>query len=414
MKRVIALLPVLIAFQAGAPPALAWTWPADGPVLRPFVLGDDPYAGGQHRGADIAAPSGTPVRAPAAGIVSFTGSVPGGGRAVTVQTADGYSVTLVHLGSIAVARESLIGEGATVGTIGPSGDAEHEEPYVHLGIRVTSDPNGYLDPIAMLPPRQEAPPPPAPPPVPADPVPTLPPVDASKEPTLPKVPAPASEPPEPDLPAVLQPAPTGRGATVSSTTEAVVPRARPVRREVEVPGEPDVQAAPALPGRTLRGSFELPVSARGVEALPAPEATVTRHGTGSSVAVSPFVVGAAGLAVLAAAGLALARRQLGDARPADAPALVLDDRAGRSAEDAGAARPAEEDRLVLDGDLERVALGQPKAFSDLDRDDDPSELVKVANDPCRRPGAAVGRRRFHRVSRHPPSPCRRAETISAL
>ena len=98
MKRVLALLPVLIAFQAGAPPALAWTWPADGPVLRPFALGEDPYAGGQHRGVDVAASAGAPVRSPSAGVVSFAGTVPGGGRTVTVQTADGYSVTLVHLG----------------------------------------------------------------------------------------------------------------------------------------------------------------------------------------------------------------------------------------------------------------------------------------------------------------------------
>ena len=30
MTRLLALLPVLIAFQAGAPPALAWTWPPTG------------------------------------------------------------------------------------------------------------------------------------------------------------------------------------------------------------------------------------------------------------------------------------------------------------------------------------------------------------------------------------------------
>ena len=105
MKHLVALLPVLIAFQAGAPPALAWTWPADGPVLGPFILGDNPYAGGQHRGVDIAGEAGAPVRSPAAGVVSFAGTVPGGGRSVTVQTADGHSVTLIHLGSIAVAPD---------------------------------------------------------------------------------------------------------------------------------------------------------------------------------------------------------------------------------------------------------------------------------------------------------------------
>ena len=200
MKRVVALLPVLIAFQAGAPPALAWTWPADGPVLRPFVLGDDPYAAAQHRGVDIASPSGGLVRAPASGVVSFAGAVPGGGRTVTIQTADGYSVTLVHLGAIGVERGQELAEGAGVGSAGPSGDAEHAEPYVHLGVRVTADPTGYVDPLGLLPAR-EAPPPPSPAP-PAEQVPEAPP-DSPPAPETPGVPAPAPhEPaPAPELPA---------------------------------------------------------------------------------------------------------------------------------------------------------------------------------------------------------------------
>ncbi|MGH3061927.1 MAG: murein hydrolase activator EnvC family protein, partial [Gaiellaceae bacterium] len=144
MRLLVALLPVLIAFQAGAPPALAWTWPVDGPVLRPFALGDDPYAAGQHRGIDVGAARGSPVRAPTAGTVSFAGTVPGGGRAVTLLTEHGHAVTLVHLGGIAVTHGALLEEGATVGTIGPSGDPEHPQGYVHLGVREADDPNGYL------------------------------------------------------------------------------------------------------------------------------------------------------------------------------------------------------------------------------------------------------------------------------
>jgi peptidase M23-like protein len=192
MKRLVALLPVLIAFQAGAPPALAWTWPADGPVLRPFVLGDDPYAGGQHRGIDVAAATDAPVRSPAAGVVSFAGMVPGGGRVVTVETPDGYSVTLVHLGSIAVARAALISEGETVGSIGQSGDPEHAEPYLHLGVRLTADQHGYVDPLTLLPQRIEAPTP-APEPVPA----VTPPAQPAPSPTAPSAAAPTPETPPP-------------------------------------------------------------------------------------------------------------------------------------------------------------------------------------------------------------------------
>jgi len=116
---VAAVLGLVLPAGAGA-----WTWPVDGPVLRPFVFGGDPYLVGQHRGIDVGASEGTTVVAPAAGLVSFVGTVPGGGAAVTIRTADGYSATLVHLGSVGAVRGTLVDEGAAVGTIGPSGDAE--------------------------------------------------------------------------------------------------------------------------------------------------------------------------------------------------------------------------------------------------------------------------------------------------
>src|SRR5687768_10584907 len=72
------------------PAAGAWTWPADGPVLRTFSLGGDPYTAGQHRGIDVGAPLGAPVRSAAGGVVSFAGAVPGYGRVATIRTADGY------------------------------------------------------------------------------------------------------------------------------------------------------------------------------------------------------------------------------------------------------------------------------------------------------------------------------------
>ena len=148
-----------------APVAGAWSWPVDGPVLRPFAFGSDPYLGGQHRGIDIGGPAGAAVAAvvaPVSGLVSFVGSVPGGGTALTIRTNDGYSATLVHLGSISALRGSVVLEGAAVGSVGPSGDAETPEPYVHFGVRVTAEAHGYVDPLSLLPPRQPRPAPVAP------------------------------------------------------------------------------------------------------------------------------------------------------------------------------------------------------------------------------------------------------------
>ena len=110
-----------------------------------------PYAGGQHRGIDIGAATGTAVGAPASGTVSFAGAVPTSGKSVTIATPDGYSVTLTHLGSIEVVQGAAVGEGAEVGTVGPSGTPELDVPYLYMGVRVTANAQGYLDPLSFLP-----------------------------------------------------------------------------------------------------------------------------------------------------------------------------------------------------------------------------------------------------------------------
>ena len=155
MRR--ALLPVVLAALLLAPGASAWTWPAGGPVLQPFLFDPShPYAAGQHRGIDLGGAEGSPVLAPAAGTVSFAGTVPSSGKSVTIETPDGYSVTLTHLGSISVARNAEVAEGGPVGTIGASGDGEVPQPYVHLGVRLTAQVQGYLDPLTLLPPHGAA------------------------------------------------------------------------------------------------------------------------------------------------------------------------------------------------------------------------------------------------------------------
>src|SRR6476620_2316292 len=145
--RPLALAAVLAALVL-TPTAAAWTWPADGPVLQPFLFDPaHPYAGGQHRGIDVGGDSRADARAPATGVVTFAGTVPASGRSLTVETAAGLSVTLTHLGTIDVAK------GAAVATIGVSGEPELATPYVHLGVRVAAEQQGYLDPLSFLPPH---------------------------------------------------------------------------------------------------------------------------------------------------------------------------------------------------------------------------------------------------------------------
>ncbi len=157
MTRSMVVLAALATALLAAPAGYGWSWPTDGAVLRPFVFGVDPYAADLHRGVDVAGVPGAAVHAPAGGTVSFAGTTPGGGRTVAIRTTDGYSVTLVHLGSVSVARGALVSEREVLGAVGPSGTAEVDKPYVHLGVRIAAEEEGYVDPLGLLPPREQEP-----------------------------------------------------------------------------------------------------------------------------------------------------------------------------------------------------------------------------------------------------------------
>src|SRR4051794_5941108 len=189
-----SLAAIGLFFLLWAPCAAAWTWPVEGPVLAPFSYDvAHPYAGGQHRGVDIGSVTGASVAAPAAGTVTFAGSVPSSGKSLTILTGDALSVTLTHLGSVTVAKGASVGEASIVGTVGPSGTPELDVAYVHLGVRTEADDNGYLDPLSSLPPLAPQPTaagPPAPLPGPAAAIPT--PTVADPAPSAPAASAPAS------------------------------------------------------------------------------------------------------------------------------------------------------------------------------------------------------------------------------
>jgi Peptidase family M23 len=233
-RRAGPLAPIVLLFAIFVPCASAWTWPVDGPVLQTFSFDPaHPYAAGQHRGIAIGADSGKSVLAPASGVVSFAGPVPTNGLTLTIQTGEGLAVSLTHLGSIGVARDVHVVEGAVVGTVGPSGTAEFATPYVHLGIRTASNDQGYLDPLDFLP-------------VVTTPTPV-------KEPPAPvkESPAPVKESPSsvaPAAPAVSAPA----AAAAATAPAAAAPAASAAA--------PQPVAAPAAPAAVPTASVEAPAT----------------------------------------------------------------------------------------------------------------------------------------------------------
>jgi murein DD-endopeptidase MepM/ murein hydrolase activator NlpD len=145
----VALALTVLAPAARADGA-AWVAPVSGCVI--ITAFGESYPGGTHRGVDLRAPSGAEVAVPAAGRVTFAGSVPadGGGRcgAVTVETADGLRVSLLPLALVFVTGGEEVVGGETVGIVAATGDDSNAEPHVHLGLRRGDT---YLDPTGMLP-----------------------------------------------------------------------------------------------------------------------------------------------------------------------------------------------------------------------------------------------------------------------
>jgi murein DD-endopeptidase MepM/ murein hydrolase activator NlpD len=165
----ICALAATLQLLSGTSLASGWTWPIRGPVITPYLNGDDPYARGQHRGVDIAAPMGSRVVAATAGTVTFAGVVGSAGLVVSERTADGrFDLSYLHLSSLSVRRGESVAEGAAVGAVGTSGQRSAEAPHLHFGVRDAGARSSYRDPLGLLgPPPAADSPRPAPAPAPA-------------------------------------------------------------------------------------------------------------------------------------------------------------------------------------------------------------------------------------------------------
>ena len=134
--------------------ALVLVNPVGGGVAVGFDVGADPFAAGQHRGADLRAAPGAPVRAACGGRVGVAGRVGSSGRLVTVRCGR-WRVTHMPLATIGVRAGAVIARGARLGTVGRSDD----HAGLHLGVRREDRRFGYIDPVPLF-----AAPPPVPPP----------------------------------------------------------------------------------------------------------------------------------------------------------------------------------------------------------------------------------------------------------
>jgi len=124
-------------------------WPVEGPISSTFGLrrffNDKPRR--PHGGIDIAVPTGTPIVAPANGVVIDTGEYFFNGNSVFIEHGLGVQTFYAHMDSIAVSIGDPVRQGDVIGTVGETGRVTGAHLHWSLGLNGTwVDPNLVLRP----------------------------------------------------------------------------------------------------------------------------------------------------------------------------------------------------------------------------------------------------------------------------
>jgi biotin carboxyl carrier protein len=128
--------------------ARPFIWPVQGRISGRFgnarVYNGQPGAG--HSGMDIAVPTGTPVKAPAAGVVTFAN--PGlylTGGTLLLDHGYGVSSNFLHLSRIDVKAGDRVEQGQVIAAVGATGRATG--PHLHWGMNWF---DVRIDPLLVL------------------------------------------------------------------------------------------------------------------------------------------------------------------------------------------------------------------------------------------------------------------------
>lgn len=115
------------------------------PVKGMVTSGFGPRWGRNHDGLDIAAPTGTPIRAAECGVVSFAGVQSGYGNMVCVKHSSRFETCYAHMTKYAVSQGQRVNQGDVIGYVGCTGNCTG--PHLHFETRVDGsarDPRPYL------------------------------------------------------------------------------------------------------------------------------------------------------------------------------------------------------------------------------------------------------------------------------
>ena len=115
-------------------------WPVRGTVNSDFGQRRSPWAPNSefHSGIDIGAPIGTPVKAPAPGVVVFAGQHPEYGITLIIEHGNDTKSLYGHLSRLIVSMDQTVQRGDTVALTGNTGRSSG--PHLHYEIQVKGQP----------------------------------------------------------------------------------------------------------------------------------------------------------------------------------------------------------------------------------------------------------------------------------
>jgi peptidase M23-like protein len=117
-----------------------WALPAKGRLSTPFGvrrLRNGKHVG-RHRGVDIAAPTGTPIMAPATGRVVLAGKFRKHGNTVVLDHGHGLTSLYIHMSAISVREGQTLLKGARIGRVGSTGVSTG--PHLHWAVYSHGEP----------------------------------------------------------------------------------------------------------------------------------------------------------------------------------------------------------------------------------------------------------------------------------
>lgn len=110
--------------------------PTGGWISSTFGMRSSPFSGDltQHKGLDIAADSGTPIIAPASGIVSYASFDEGYGKLISIDHGHGIVTRYGHCSQMYVKVGQQVRRGDIIGAVGTTGRSTG--PHLHYEVRM--------------------------------------------------------------------------------------------------------------------------------------------------------------------------------------------------------------------------------------------------------------------------------------